>query len=85
MEGAIIRRPVSIAPDAIIESSIVGPHVTVAQGATLRNCSVRNSIINEHARVEEILIEESVIGENAVVRGRYKRLNVGDSSEVELS
>jgi len=83
--GSLIRPPVSIAPDAVVELSIVGPHVTVAPGAVLRRCSVQNSIINENARVEDIFLEDSVIGENALVRGKHKRLNVGDSSEVELS
>jgi carbonic anhydrase/acetyltransferase-like protein (isoleucine patch superfamily) len=31
------------------------------------------------------LLDGSVVGENAVVRGAYQRLNVGDSSEVEYS
>ncbi len=83
--GSVVRPPVSIAPDAVIENSIVGPHVTVAAGASLKSCSVKNSIINENARVEDILLDASVIGENALVRGNFKRLNVGDSSEVELS
>jgi len=68
-----------------VEQSIVGPHVTVAQGAVLRRCMVRDSIINEHAHVEGILLNGSVIGENALVKGYPKRLNVGDSSEVELT
>jgi glucose-1-phosphate thymidylyltransferase len=46
---------------------------------------VRDSIINENAVVEDILIESSVVGENAVVRGAFKRLNVGDSSEVKIT
>ena len=46
---------------------------------------VRDSIVNENAIVEDILIEGSVIGENAVVRGAWKILNVGDSSEVKIT
>ena len=59
-------------------------HASVAAGARLRNAVVRDSIINENAVVEDILIEGSVIGENAVVRGAFKQLNVGDSSEVKI-
>jgi glucose-1-phosphate thymidylyltransferase len=44
---------------------------------------VRNSIISQGATVENVLLDLSVVGENAVVRGTYQRLNVGDSSEVE--
>jgi len=56
----------------------------VAAGAVVRNSIVRNAIINESAIVEDVLLDASVIGDHAVVRGAFKKLNVGDSSEVEL-
>jgi glucose-1-phosphate thymidylyltransferase len=56
----------------------------VAAGAVVRNSIVKNAIINESAIVEDVLLDASVIGDHAVVRGAFKRLNVGDSSEVEL-
>lgn len=83
--GSVIVGPVAIDPTATVENSIIGPHVTIAAGATVRNSIVRNSIVNENAVVESILIEASLIGDEAFVRGAFKRLNVGDSSEVELS
>jgi glucose-1-phosphate thymidylyltransferase len=41
-----VHPPVCIADDAIIENCIIGPHVSVAAGARLRNAVVRDSIIN---------------------------------------
>jgi glucose-1-phosphate thymidylyltransferase len=83
--GSVVHAPVAIAATAVIENCIVGPHASVAAGARLRNAVVRDSIINENAVVEDILLEGSVIGENAVVRGAFKQLNVGDSSEVKIT
>lgn len=83
--GSVIVEPVAIDPTAVIENSIIGPHVSVAAGATVKDAIIRNSIINENASVENILLDASLIGEQAMVRGTFKRLNVGDSSEVELS
>jgi glucose-1-phosphate thymidylyltransferase len=83
--GSVIHRPISVAPDAVIENCVIGPHVSVAAGARLKNAIVRDAIINENATVEDILIEASVVGENAAVRGAFKRLNVGDSSEVNIT
>jgi ADP-glucose pyrophosphorylase len=51
----------------------------------VRRSVVKNSIVNEGAVVEDVLLDLSVVGENTVVRGGYQRLNVGDSSEVEVS
>ena len=83
--GSLVHPPICIADDAIIENCILGPHVSVAAGAQLRNAVVRDSIINENATVEDIMLESSVVGVNAVVRGGYRRVNVGDSSEVDFT
>jgi glucose-1-phosphate thymidylyltransferase len=85
IDGSVIHSPVSIAPTATVENCILGPHVSVGAGARLRNAVVKDSIINENATVEDMLIEGSVVGENAVVRGAFKRLNVGDSSELQIT
>jgi glucose-1-phosphate thymidylyltransferase len=83
--GSVIHQPVSVAANATVENCILGPFVSVAAGAKLKNAVIKDSIINENASVEDILIEGSVIGENAQVRGAFKRLNVGDSSEVRIT
>ena len=82
--GSVIHSPVSIGEGAQIKNCIIGPHVSVAAGATLRNSVVRDSIVNENAQVEDAQLEASVLGENAVVSGTFHRVNVGDSSEVRL-
>ncbi len=82
--GSIIVQPVSIDPSAVIERSIVGPHVSVAAGACIVDSVIRNSILNANARVEKSLLDSSLIGESAIVLGYYRRLNVGDSSVIEI-
>lgn len=83
--GSVIVPPVAIDPSAVIRNSVIGPHVSVAAGAIVQNAVVRNSIINENAQVELILLDGSLVGDHAVVRGHFKRLNVGDSSEIEMA
>ena len=82
--GSVIVPPVAIDPTAVIEHSIIGPHVSIAARAVVRESVVKNSIVNEDAVVEQTLLEGSVIGENALVTGTFRHLNVGDSSEVRL-
>lgn len=82
--GSVLHPPVVVGEGAQIENSIVGPHVSVASGAHIINSVVRDSIINEGARVEDILIEGSVVGSGSRVRGGFRRVNVGDSSEVSF-
>ena len=82
--GTVFVPPVAIDPSAVIERSIVGPHVSIAARAVVREAIVRDSIVNQAAVVEQILLDGSVIGENALVRGTFRHLNVGDSSEVRM-
>ncbi len=83
-EDVVIRPPAFISPKASVAHAVIGPNATIAEGAKVDNSIIRNSIISEGAMVENALIEDSIIGNNAVVRGSYKRINVGDSSELEF-
>jgi glucose-1-phosphate thymidylyltransferase len=83
--GVVIVPPVALDPTADVLHSVIGPHASIGARAHVRRSVVRNSIVNEGATVEDVLLEMSVVGENTVVRGGYQRLNVGDSSEVEVS
>lgn len=83
--GVIVVPPVALDPTAEVSHAIIGPHASIGARARVTRSVVRNSIVNDGAVVEDILLDLSVIGENTVVRGGYHRLNVGDSSEVEVS
>ncbi len=83
-EDSLIIPPVHIDPTARIVHSIVGPYVTIAPHCEVRNSVIRDSIIDEGAHISDTMLERSLIGKEALVRGRYQRLNVGDSSSVDL-
>jgi len=82
--GSIVVGPVAIDPTAVIERSVVGPYVSVAAGAVIRDSILRDSILNANSVVERSLLSESLVGEGAVVKGAFRKLNVGDSSEIEF-
>lgn len=84
-EGSIIVQPAYVAHSATVENSILGPNVTIADQATIRNSIIKNTIVGQGAIVENALIEDSIIGRNARVHGVYKRVNIGDSSELEYT
>lgn len=82
--GSIIIEPVFIADSVVLENSIIGPYVTIADHCHIKRSVVRNTIINRNTVVKNMLLEESLLGENAVVTGQMLRLNVGDSSQIEF-
>lgn len=95
LSDSIVIPPVFIADTAEIKNSVIGPFVSIAGGSQINRAIIQDTIINENAKVENVfgsltnakglwLLSESLIGENAIVSGRYSRLNVGDSSQIEL-
>ncbi len=82
--GSIIIPPVSISPNAEIINSIVGPYVSIADRVVIQGSVVRDSVLSEGAMVTDALLESSLIGANAVIRGGFKKLDVGDSSEISF-
>jgi glucose-1-phosphate thymidylyltransferase len=81
--NAVIIPPVYIDPTACVSDSVIGPFATVAKGACVKNSIIKNTIISDEASVETSLLADSIIGNNAVVKGHYNCLNVGNSSEIE--
>jgi len=81
---SIVNGPVYIAPSAVVENSIVGPNVAVADGSLIRNSIVTNSILSCNASVQNMILTESIISDHARIEGDAYRLNVGDSSEVSF-
>lgn len=84
IEGSIIIPPVSISPGAEIVNSIIGPYVSIAERAVIHSSIIRDSVLAEGATVTEATLESSLIGANAVIRGGFKRFDVGDSSEISF-
>lgn len=81
-KGNVIIPPVFIAPSAILESSVIGPYVSVAQDSKIIRSIVRDSIISEGAEVIDSMLESSLVGNHSLLTGHYRKVNLGDSSEV---
>ena len=82
IEGSAIVGSVFISNKAHVENSVIGPDVSVAAGATVRNSVVSDSIIGRDARLENVVVQQSIIGANASIKGRKKILNIGDSTQI---
>lgn len=83
-EGVVIVPPVHISSSAQIERSVIGPYVSVGDEVVIEESVLKDTIVGSGARLKGCTLEQSLIGENAVVEAGGRRLNVGDSSEVSL-
>jgi len=85
LNNTIVIPPVFISENAIVESSVIGPYTSIADGAIVKDSIIKNSIISFGAKVSYSLLEESIIGNDAEVKGHFHKLNVGDSSQISES
>jgi glucose-1-phosphate thymidylyltransferase len=80
--SSVVISPSFVAPDAVVENSVIGPHASIGPGVTVRGSLVRDSIVEERAQIEDALLEGSIVGRRASVRGLARKLNVGDDAVV---
>lgn len=84
-KGTIIIPPVSIAPDCVISDSIIGPHVAVGPNTKIHQSIIRESIIGSYTNLMEVVLDNSLIGSDASVKGQSRSLNIGDNTEIEFT
>ncbi len=87
--NSVIRGPVVIGNDAVIEDSYIGPFTSVGDRVRIARCEVENSIVMEDAVLEGVArrIDESLIGSDSKVLGRTQppqsvKLWIGDHSQL---
>ena len=85
VENAVINDPVFISESAVVKNCVIGPYTTISDNCEIVDSIICNSIINSGARIEKVILEDSIIGSNAIVKSNFKKLNTGDSSEIEFN
>ncbi len=84
-DNSIIIHPVSIGANCRITNSIVGPHVTIGNNTTIDYSIVKESIIGSYASIEEVVLQNSLVGNDAAIKGLSQSLNIGDNTEIDFS
>lgn len=83
-ENTIIIPPVSIAEGCDIKNSVIGPNVTIGENTTMNCAIIKDSIIGAYSKLIEIVLNNSLIGSDAEVKGVSRNLNIGDNTAIDL-
>ncbi len=95
-QGAVVRRslirgPVTIGRDAVIEDSYIGPYTSLGDRVEVRRSEIEHSIVLSDSVVEDLpsRLEASLLGRRVrVVKSdgpaRTLKMLVGDRSEIEI-
>jgi len=89
--NSTIRGPVIIGANTTIENSYIGPYSSISENVYINNCKLENSIVMSNTVLNSIpqRIEESIIGSDAKIIGKFHNQNhivlmVGDHSVLYL-
>lgn len=81
-DNTIIIHPVAIGENCKISNSIIGPNVTIGNDVNINYSIIRDSIIGNFAALDNVVLNRSLIGSDAAVRGMNLSLNIGDNTEI---
>jgi glucose-1-phosphate thymidylyltransferase len=80
--GCTINEPVYIEADVRLESSVIGPNVSLGRGSVVLSSQLHDVIAGVDVRISGAKLHDSLIGDGAVVEGIVGAVSVGDHSEV---
>jgi glucose-1-phosphate thymidylyltransferase len=83
-ENTIIIHPVSIAQGCTIANSVIGPNVAIGEHTSINYAIIKDSIIGAYSNLYEIVLNNSLIGSDAEVKGVSRNLNIGDNTAIDL-
>jgi glucose-1-phosphate thymidylyltransferase len=82
--NTIIIPPVSIGEGCVIKNSVIGPNVAIGENTTIEYGIIKDSIIGSYSNLLEIVLNSSLIGSDAEVKGVSRNLNIGDNTAIDL-
>lgn len=78
IENSQIIPPCFIAAGAVIRNSVVGPHVSIGEQTVVEQSVVRNSLLQGNTKVQNVVLENSMLGNCVSVLPPALELSYGD-------
>lgn len=80
--GVCVIPPVYIHPDATVEHSVIGPHVSIGSGCQIESAVIRNSILDSDTNVNQVILQDSILGQKVQLKGQASIVNLGDNTSI---
>lgn len=79
-ENSVIIDPCFIGENVEIRNSVIGPHVSISENTKIDNSVISNSIIQSNSTLSNLILHNSMLGNNVNIEGVSKELSLGDYS-----
>jgi len=84
LENVVVINPSYISENAKVTNCVIGPYASIAEGSIVSDSIIKDSIISENSNVSNMTLDKSIIGNNAIVEGKFTELNLGSNSEITI-
>lgn len=83
-EGVRVIPPVYVHPDVEMDTCVIGPYVAIGPGCKVEGSVLKNTVIEKHSEVNDVILENSLLGQHTRVKGKAGSINVGDHATIDL-
>jgi glucose-1-phosphate thymidylyltransferase len=83
-EDSVVVPPVAIEGKCHVVRSVIGPFVSIADGTRIRDSVVTDCIVGEGCKVTDVVLRQSVLADQVVVRGKAHKMTVGEQTLIEM-
>ena len=84
INNSTVIPPCYIGENVVLNNSVVGPHVSIGDNTQLKNCVAKNSIIQKDTTLNNLVFENSMVGNSTNITGKNHDLSIGDFNTVQL-
>jgi len=80
--NSIVIQPCFIGENTTIENSVIGPHVSLGYGCTVRNSRIENSLIQHKTSLSNVVYKNAMIGSNCTIEASVSDYSLGDYTTI---
>lgn len=82
-ENANIIEPCFIGENVVLRNTTVGPFVSIGDGTSIENSTVKNSLIQGNSTIKNANLDNAMIGNHVRYNGNFETISIGDYSVME--
>ena len=81
--NSVIIPPCYIGGGVVLKNSIIGPHVSIGSDTKVENSVIQNTIIQKNSEIENVVLEDSMIGNHVKFEMNAMDVSLGDYSGID--
>ena len=75
--------PVYIEEDVVLKGARIGPNVSIGRGSVIERSQLRDTVVGSNTKIVGSTLENSLVGDSALIEGVKGELTLSDHSEVK--